>query len=376
MAPLPASCDYPCVAHSRISRFGWLGSAEVPAIALANNHGVMVNVIAYGATLQAVHLPDRRGELADIVLGFDSVEGYVASSSYCGATIGRFANRIAGGRFRLDGQELTVPLNEGANALHSGPLGFDRQLWEIVETGDGEAAFVRLRHVSRAGHQGYPGELSVEARFGLTEASELTIDYHATTDAPTIINLTSHGYWNLGGTSGDVLSHRLTLHARAFLPVAADLIPTGEVHPVAGGAFDFRASRPIGPIEHGSDEQIALAHGYDHNFVIEGEAGPKPRPMALLEDPKSGRAVELWSNQPGLQFYSGNHLGGPIPGKGGRVHRSRQAVALEPQRFPDTPNRPEFGSARLDPGDVYHHAIAFKLFSYRSELDWQAVNLL
>jgi aldose 1-epimerase len=314
--------------------------------------GIRVGVLTLGATLHSVSAPDRDGVLADITLGFASVGEYLAAPGYLGASIGRVANRIAGGRFTLDGQAYRVAMNNGANSLHGGSNGFDRRVWDIVAA---TATSLRLRLVSPDGDQGYPGELVVTADFALADDGSLSIDYRATTDRPTLVNLTSHAYWNLAGDgSGSIDDHRLTVPAAAFTPVDAGLIPTGEIASVAGTPFDFRDGARLGDRVHGDDPQLQLGGGIDHNLVIARAPAIVPRLLARLAHP-AGRSLDLWSNQPGLQVYSGNFLDGSSIGKSGRAYQRGAGIALEPQMFPDTPNHPAFGSLRLAPGEVYHH---------------------
>ncbi|KPF77859.1 aldose epimerase [alpha proteobacterium AAP81b] len=317
--------------------------------------GIEVAVLTLGATLQSVRVPDARGLVADVALGFADLAGYLGASGYVGASIGRVANRIAGGRFRLDGQDYRVPCNNGANSLHGGSEGFDRRVWEVVTA---STTAVRLRLVSPHGDQFYPGELTVTADFAVADGGMLTIDYRATTDRPTLVNLTTHAYWNLAGEgSGNIDDHVLTCPADAYTPVDAALIPTGAIASVAGTPFDFRTGARLGDRIHGADPQLRLAGGIDHNLVFARQPAAATRRVARLADPASGRTLELWSNQPGLQVYSGNFLDGSSTGKSGRAYARGAGIALEPQMFPDTANRPDFGSLGLAPGEVYAHAI-------------------
>ncbi|MBO9623832.1 MAG: galactose mutarotase [Sphingomonas sp.] len=327
----------------------------VEKVTLANANGISATVMTLGATLQALHVPDRDGVIDDIVLGHDTPDEYLARVNYFGVTVGRYANRIAHGRFTLDGRDYQLETNDGPHHLHGGLSGFDRKLWTITSVGEGEEAHVELTLVSSDGEGGYPGTLRVTARYTLDDRDQLRIDYRATTDAPTIVNLTNHALFNLAGerARGDVLTHKLTLHASRYTPVDPTLIPTGELAPVAGTAFDFAAPRAIGEaIRDGNDAQIRIGRGYDHNFVIDGTPGTL-RPAALVEDPASGRAMEMLVTAPGVQVYSGNFLDGTVAGKGGRLYRQSDGLALEPQCFPDSPNRPDFPSSRLDPDMEY-----------------------
>jgi aldose 1-epimerase len=350
-------------ARATLSPFGAIPSGEaVGAIELDNGGGIRARILTLGATLQSLWLPDRDGRMADVVLGFDEGGRYASEGHYLGSTIGRYANRIAGGRFTLDGVEHRLPVNDGAHHLHGGPEGFHRRLWTVEELGEGETAFVRLSLVSLDGDAGYPGTLRAEATYALS-ADGLAITYRATSDRPTVVGMTNHAYFNLAGAGGDetVLGHRLTIAADAYLPVAPGAIPTGDHRAVAGGAFDFREGALVGARIRaaGAEEQLLLGRGYDHNFIVRGADGGL-RHAATLEHPGSGRVMELHSTAPGVQFYTGNFLDGTMTGKGGRAYRQSDGLCLEPQSFPDTPNRPDFPSARLDPGEVYEHRIVWR----------------
>lgn len=331
----------------------------VEAITLSNARGMQARIITYGATLQALLAPDRNGQLADVTTGYPTMDGYIAKSEFFGASIGRYANRIAGGRFTLDGKSYQAPLNNGPNSLHGGSKGFDKVNWKVVEAKQGS---VSLRYVSPHMDQGYPGTMTVTATYTLEADNTLRIDYRATTDRPTIVNLTNHAYWNLAGEGSPdgAMGHILTIPADHFTPVDKTLIPTGEFRPVEGTVFDFRRPMPIGARVRASDHQILFGQGYDHNWVIDRSVATAPRLLARVEEPKSGRVLEVLSNQPGIQFYSGNFLDATVVGKAGQLYRQGDAIALEPQKFPDTPNKPEFGSARLEPGETYHHVILFR----------------
>lgn len=349
----------------RVSRapFGTLADGQtVEAITLRNAAGMEAVLLTYGATLQALRVPDREGRFADVTTGFAAIDGYCARHPYFGSTVGRVANRIAGGRFTLDGRDYSLPVNNGPNSLHGGMDGFDRVNWRIVATSEAPQPSVTLAMESPDGDQGYPARLAVEAVWCLGDDNSLTVTYTATCDAPTIVNLTNHAYWNLAGEgSGSAMDHELTILGNAYLPTDAVAIPTGERRPVAGTPFDFRAAKAIGrDIRDAADEQILIGRGYDHNWIVGEGASEVPRLVARLHDPASGRVMELRSNQPGLQFYSGNFLDGSLVGKSGRAYRMGDAIALEPQAFPDTVNQPAFGSIRLDPGETYRHVIAWR----------------
>ncbi|MGW1585581.1 aldose epimerase family protein [Streptomyces sp. NPDC002386] len=290
--------------------------------------GVRVRVLSYGGIVQSVEVPDRDGRTADVVLGFPGVEGYLEHPEpYLGALVGRYANRIAGGRFALDGRTYALPVNDGPNCLHGGKRGFDKRVWEAEPAGDG----VRLHRVSPDGEEGFPGRLEVSVTYTLDDAGSLRIAYEAVADAPTVLNLTNHAYWNLGG-SGPTGGHELRLAASRFTPVDADLIPTGILQDVTGSRFDFRAAREVGS-------------GYDHNFVLDKGVTDAAEEVAELHDPVSGRVLTVATTEPGLQFYTADHLAAPFaPGEG---------VALETQHFPDSPNRPDFPGTVLRPGEVF-----------------------
>ncbi len=345
------------MASARRIAFGTLDGAPAEAIDLTAG-ALSARILPLGATLQSLCVPDRDGIPADVVLGFDDVQSYRDRPSWFGVTVGRYANRIAGGRFTLDGRNHVLETNNAPNHLHGGSDGFDQRLWDVADTGsDADGAWVRLTLTSPDGDAGYPGTLHASATYTVTPDA-LTIDYAATSDAPTVVNLTNHAFFDLSGT-GDALRHRLTIAADQFLPVDATSIPTGERRGVAGTPFDFRVPHAIGDrVRDGRDDQIAIGRGYDHNFIVRGEAGIL-RPAAELVDPASGRTMTLSITAPGLQLYSGNFLGGAEPGKGGRLYRQGDAVCLEPQAWPDTPNRPDFPSARLDPGATWRSSMRF-----------------
>ncbi len=349
-------------AHRSI--FGHLPDGRaVEAVTLVHPGGISASVIAYGAALQSVIVPDREGHSADVTLGHATPAEYAAQPAYFGASVGRVANRIAGGRFMLDGTGYRVPCNNGPNALHGGPGGFDKALWEIEEVGDGARPFVRLAHVSPDGDQGFPGTLRVTAEYALEDAQTLALTYRAATERTTLVNMTSHAYWNLAGegAQGSATDHVLTIPAADFLPTDGAAIPTGEFAPVDGTPFDFRTPHTIGArLGDTRHEQIRNGQGYDHCWVVAREPAAEPRLLARLAHPASGRVLEVLSTAPGVQFYSGNFLDGSMTGKSGKAYRRGDGIALEPQMFPDTPNRPEFGSIRLAPGADYVHRIAFR----------------
>lgn len=352
-----------CSPGARRWPFGHLPDGRaVEAVTLTNAHGASATVIAYGASLQSMIVPDREGRLADVTLGHATLGEYLANSAYFGSSVGRVANRIAGGRFELDGKEYRIPANNGPNALHGGPGGFDKALWEIGELGSTPAPFVRLAHTSPDGDQGFPGTLQVTADYALGDDGGLAITYRARTDRPTLVNLTNHAYWNLAGdgVAASAMDHVLTIPAEHFLPTDESAIPTGDFAPVAGTPFDFREPRAIGArVRDTRHEQIRIGHGYDHNWVIARERASAPRLLARLAHPASGRVLAVLSTEPGVQFYSGNFLDGSLIGKARQAYRMGDGVALEPQMFPDTPNHPAFGAIRLEPGEVYEHRLVF-----------------
>lgn len=344
--------------------FGTMANGDtVEAIGLTNGHGMFVCIISYGASIQSVCVPDCTGIFADVTTGFATLDGYIDHPQFFGSTIGRVANRLAGGHFRLEGRDYQAPTNDGSNSLHGGTCGFDKVNWMVVETSSDAAQSVTLQHISPDGDQGYPGTLTVTATYSVDESNALTVTYRATTDVPTIVNLSNHAYWNLGGEGAayGAMDHRLTIHADHYLPVDPGLIPTGERRSVDNTAFDFRTPTAIGlRVRDATDEQICHGRGYDHNWVIGHCIAEQPRPVAHLEDPRSGRTMSIFSNQPGIQFYSGNFFDGSTSGKAGKLYRMGDAIALEPQQFPDAPNQPSFDPIRLDPGQTYSNVITWR----------------
>ena len=343
--------------------FGQLDDKPVEAAVLTNAHGVRARIIAYGAALQELEAPDRSGRLADVVLSYPDMAGFLRKPQYFGATIGRYGNRIGGAAFALDGQTYRLFANDGGNTLHGGRRGFDKVLWTVSDVRSGPEASVTFSYVSPDGEEGYPGELRVSVTYALDDGDALTIRYSATTTRPTIVNLTNHSLFNMAGAASgrDVLGQRLTIAASAITPVDAGLIPTGALQPVAGGPFDFRTPRLIGErIRDGADPQLVVGRGYDHNFAIDGGVTATPRFVARFEDPVSGRTMEIASTEPGLQVYSGNFLDGTVVGKGGQVYRQGDGLALEPQHYPDSPHHPDFPATRLDPGQTYRQISVYR----------------
>ena len=326
---------------------------------LTNSHGMEVRAMNYGGIIVSIRVPDRKGQLADVVLGHDTLEGYTPNPPYIGAIIGRYGNRIANGTFTLDGKTYTLPKNDGSNTLHGGiNKTFDRVVWE-GEPLKGKPG-VAFHYVSKDGDDGFPGNVKVRVSYTLTDANEILIDYEATADKATPINLTQHSYFNLAGEgSGDVLNQEIMINADRFTPVDKNLIPTGELRPVKGTPLDLTQPTKIGAHIDDSYEQIALGHGYDHNFVINRRA-PGLTLAARAYDPISGRVIEVLTTQPGVQFYTGNFLDGSVTGKQGHVYQRRNAFCLETQHYPDSPNHPEFPSTILKPGATFHEKTIFK----------------
>ena len=347
-----AAAVVPSLPHAT---FGKTAEGEpVEIFTLTNSHGLKARVMTWGATLASMEVPDRAGKMADVTLGFDSLDGYLGKHPFFGVIAGRYANRIAKGKFTLDGREYTLAVNNGANHLHGGLRGFDKKNWKAVDMGEPMGSqSVRFLTTSADGEEGYPGKLEVSVTYTLTDKDELRITYGASTDKPTVVNLTNHSYWNLAGAGeGDILGHELTLHAGKFTPVDDGSIPTGKLEPVAGGPMDFTTAKIIGKdfAKVGGEPG-----GYDHNFVIDRatENALAIVPAAELYDPKSGRVMKVSTDQPGVQFYTSNYMDGSNTGKGGKVYQRNFGVCLETQHFPDSPNRPEFPSTVLRPGEMY-----------------------
>jgi aldose 1-epimerase len=324
---------------------------------LTNSHGVEVRLTNYGGIITSLRTPDRSGHFDDIVLGYDSLSGYLRDTPYFGAIVGRYGNRIAGGRFTIDGTSYRLAVNNGPNSLHGGLRGFDKVVWNAAPFQNASGVGVALDYTSADMEEGYPGTLRTHVTYTLTNDNRLIVDYLATTDKPTPINLTQHSYWNLAGDgSRDILAHVLTINADAMTPVDTTLIPTGEIAPVAGTPFDFRTPTPIGlRIDQRQNQQIRFGGGYDHNFVLNraGIAADSLVHAGRVAEPSTGRTLDIYTTEPGMQFYTGNFLDGSITGKAGHVYHYRYGLALETQHYPDSPNHPTFPSTILRPGQQY-----------------------
>jgi aldose 1-epimerase len=331
---------------------------------LTNRRGAEARIMNYGATVVSLKVPDRKGAFDDVVLGFDRLEDYQNDTHYIGAVIGRYANRIAKGRFTLNGVEYKLAVNNGENHLHGGLKGFDKVVWKARPLNVGNGAALELTYLSRDGEEGYPGSLTAKVVYTLTDANELRIDYTATTDRDTVVNFTNHSYFNLAGQgSGDILGHQLLLNAERFTPTDAGAIPTGELRSVKATPFDFTRPTAIGARIGQEDEQLKFGNGYDHNFVVNGRAGVLRRAAQVVE-PTTGRVMEVWTTQPGVQLYSGNYLEGVGNGKGNKPYHNRYGLCLETQHFPDSPNRPSFPSTVLRKGARFRATTVYK-FSAR-----------
>lgn len=346
----------PAATKATVARadFGRLpDGTAVELFTLTNASGMSVSATNYGGIITSIKVPDRNGKFGDVVLGYDSLDGYLKESPYFGAIIGRYANRIGNAQFTLDGKIYRLARNDGPNTLHGGLKGFDKAVWQAEPfEHEGEVGVI-LTHTSPDGDEGFPGTLSLKVTYTLTDRNELAFDYRATTDKPTVVNLTQHSYFNLGGDgSGEVLAHELTIHADRYTPVGKTLIPIGQLATVEDTPFDFRRRTPIGARIDADHPQIELGSGYDHNYVL-NRARNELALAARVEEPKTGRVMEVRTSEPGMQFYTANHLDGSIAGKSGHAYRRRNAFCLETQHFPDSPNKPTFPSTTLRPGQTY-----------------------
>lgn len=360
----------PAGAGPRTTRapFGTLPDGRaVDEVTLVGASGLELRAITYGAVIRVLCAPDRAGRMADVVLGYDDLDGYLADRAYFGAVVGRYANRIARGRFTLDGHTHTLARNDGPNTLHGGVRGWHAALWRAEPFTRGDDAGVAFHHTSPDGDEGFPGTVEVRVTYTLTPRAELVVDYAATTDRATPLNVTQHSYWNLRGGCGTILDHLLTVDATAITPVDATLIPTGARRPVAGTPFDFRTPTPIGARIDAADEQLRRAGGYDHNWVLARADGGEPAPIAHVAhvarvvDPASGRTLDVATTEPGVQVYSGNFLDGTVRGKDGCAYAARAGLALETQHVPDSPNQPGFPTTILRPGRTFRSRTVFTL---------------
>ncbi|HEY8562485.1 MAG TPA: aldose epimerase family protein [Pyrinomonadaceae bacterium] len=358
--------DAPAASRVKQDSFGATADGrEAKIYTLTNAKGGEARITDYGATLVSLKIPDRGGRSDDVVLGMDSIDGYTnaayqKANPYFGAIAGRYANRIAKAKFSLGGTEYKLAANNGANNLHGGRVGFDKVFWTGREVAAAGGAAIEFTYLSRDGEEGFPGNLTAKVVYTLTDDNELKIDYAATTDKETVVNLTHHSYFNLAGAgSGDILNHRLRLFADRFTPIDAESIPTGELKPVADTPFDFREMKPIGADIGAADGQLKNGKGYDHNFVVNGEAGVM-RPAAVVTEDASGRVMEVSTTEPGIQLYTGNFLDGSLKGKNGASYALRNGFCLETQHFPDSPNRPDFPSTVLKPGETYRSSTVYK----------------
>ena len=342
------------------SEFGKMPNGqEIYLYTLTNANGMQVGITNYGGRIVSILAPDRQGQMADVVLGFDNLQGYLDTHTYFGALVGRFANRIGGGKFTLDGTVYHLPINNGPNSLHGGIQGFDQKVWTANEI-EGSEPSLELTYFSKDGEEGYPGNLNAKVVYTLTNDNGIKIDYSATTDKDTIINLTNHSYFNLAGQgNGDVLKQMMMINSDQITPVDATQIPTGKILNVAGTPFDFRTPTPIGARINEDNPQLKNGKGYDINYILDRK-GPGLELAARAYDPASGRELEVYTTQPGIQLYTGNFLDGTIHGKGSKVYGFRSAFCLETQDYPDSPNHPNFPSAELKPGETYHEVTVFK----------------
>jgi len=331
---------------------------------LTNPNGMQAEIITYGGIVVSLTAPDRAGKYGDVVLGMADLPGYLKETTFFGALIGRYGNRIGHGQFKLEGKTYNLPKNDGDNTLHGGPQGFDKHVWTAKEATGADGPALELTYVSKDGEMGFPGTLTAKVVYTLTPKNELKIDYTATTDKPTVVNLTNHSYFNLAGQGeGDILQHQVTLYADRFTPIDKGLIPTGELKAVKGTPFDFTASTAIGARIGQNDQQLQFGKGYDHNWVLNKGNGGLTKGAEVYE-PKTGRVMEVWTTEPGLQFYTGNFLDGTLHGKAGKVYPFRSGFCMETQHYPDSPNKPNFPSTELKPGATYRTTTLYR-FSAR-----------
>ncbi len=357
----PAETEPESMRSLETSEFGAVDGQPVTLFTLTNASGASVGIIEYGGIVVSLNVPDRDGNLGDVVLGFDTLDAYVTDTPYFGAITGRYANRIAGGKFEIDGTSYELPVNNGPNSLHGGIKGFDKVIWKGTPTASGDG--VSFAYVSQGGEEGYPGTLEAAVTYTWTDGNELRIDYEASTDKPTVINLTNHSYFNLkDGGASSILDHVLTINASQYTPVDATSIPIGEIASLDGSPLDFREPTAIGARIEEEDEQLGFGAGYDHNYVIDRDADGLAL-AATVSEPETGRVMDVLTAEPGVQFYSGNFLDGHHIGKGGVAHQRRSGFCLETQHYPDSPNQPDFPSTVLRPGETYKTTTVYKFYA-------------
>jgi aldose 1-epimerase len=370
-AGLGAACLIGCTSMSNPTPSGTISQAPfgntpdgtpVAIYTLRNSKGMEARIMTYGGIVQSLKVPDKNGKLGDVVLGYDDLDGYLKATPYFGALVGRYGNRIGGAKFTLEGKTYTLATNNGPNSLHGGIKGFDKVVWKATSlmTADGPA--LQLTYFSKDGEEGFPGNLKVTAVYTLTDDNELRLDFTATTDQPTVCNLTHHSYFNLAGQgNGDILGHIVYINADNTTPVDSNLITTGKIKPVDGTPFDFRKPTAIGARINDPDTVLQYGPGYDHNWVINKPMG-KLGLQARVYEPATGRVMDVFSTEPGLQFYTGNSLDGSITGKDGKVYQRRTAFCMEPQHYPDSPNKPMFPTTELKPGETYQNTIIYRFY--------------
>ena len=370
-AGLGAACLIGCTPMSNPTPSGTINQAPfgntpdgtpVAIYTLRNSKGMEARIMTYGGIVQSLKVPDKNGKLGDVVLGYDDLDGYLKATPYFGALVGRYGNRIGGAKFTLEGKTYTLATNNGPNSLHGGIKGFDKVVWKATSLMTADGSALQLTYFSKDGEEGFPGNLKVTAVYTLTDDNELRLDFTATTDQPTVCNLTHHSYFNLAGQgNGDILGHIVYINADNTTPVDSNLITTGEIKPVDGTPFDFRKPTAIGARINDPDTVLQYGPGYDHNWVINKPMG-KLGLQARVYEPATGRVMEVFSTEPGLQFYTGNSLDGSITGKDGKVYQRRTAFCMEPQHYPDSPNKPMFPTTELKPGETYQNTIIYRFY--------------